>query len=291
MEQITTSILQWNVLAAGLEVSSMPLWGNINHKGSRSNQIASKILQLQPDIICLQELNHFDTLLEYLSSYQYTGQTLLKCHPSVAHILCDGVGIFWSTKKYKLISSLPIKEPDRWNQVCLVLLLEIIDTGKTIMLASTHLKAIQRDYLEQLRCQQVIYFTDTINQWLSSLKCPEPDLFCYVGDMNSTPEDPFKANWKKKSWKGNAIKEFEMRGYKSAWHVYEAKKNNKEDDKVCADIVTFRTHGEVALYDYIMFKGNASVVDASGPRPWSDTTESYHNNPSDHLHLFVTFRL
>jgi len=276
-------------LAAGLEEYSIPKWGNINVPGCRSHQIATKIIQYQPDIICLQELNHFEDLNQFLSAYNYTGLNLLKPEPSAPHIRCDGVGIFWSNLKFKLNSTTSIKERARWNQVCLALLLESLETKKTIMVATTHLKATQRVELETIRCQQVIHFTDTVEHWLTAtLKC-EPDLRCFVGDLNSTPEDPTSSQ--KKEWKGAAIKEFEKRGYKSGWHVYEAKRNNKADDLVCADSVTFRVGGEVALYDYFMFKGNCSVVSAKGPQPWSCPALSYLHNPSDHLPLLVSFQL
>jgi len=284
----TISILQWNVLAAGLEGRSIPKWGNINVPESRSHQIATKIIQYQPDIICLQELNHFEDLNQFLSAYNYTGLNLLKPEPSAPHIRCDGVGIFWSNLKFKLNSTTSIKEPARWNQVCLALLLESLETKKTIMIATTHLKATQREELEAIRCQQVIHFTDTVEHWLTTLKC-EPHFLCFAGDLNSTPEDP--TGHFQKEWKGAAIKEFEKRGYKSGWHVYEAKRNFKADDSVCADVVTFRVRGEVALYDYIMFKGKGSVVSATGPQPWSYPALTTTNHPSDHLPLYVSFQL
>jgi endonuclease/exonuclease/phosphatase family metal-dependent hydrolase len=277
-------------LAAGLEVKAMTKWGNINDSSSRSNQIATKIIQHQPDIICLQELNRFEDILQFLSPFQFTGLQLLKSQPVAPHVTCDGVGIFWSTIKYKLLDTLSIKLSERWNQVCLALILEIIDTGKTVLVAATHLKAKQDESQEQTRLQQVENFTESVNNWLSTVKCPEPELRCFVGDMNSSPDAG--GGLFKKEWKAKAMREFEKRGYKSAWHVFEAKRKGfDEDDKIRADAFTFKTRGEVGLYDYIMYKGKVSVDLAKGPLAWSDPTFSYTNNPSDHLPLFVSFRL
>jgi len=273
------SILQFNVVSAGLENRGLEPWGDVFVPGSRGNCIAQLILSKDADIVCLQELNRFEELSKFLSNYNYEGRLLLKMHPVAEGIDKDGAAIFWKASKFVCSDILKLEGLENWNQICLCCLLE--NGTRKIAVASTHLKAYQTRAQEKVRCEQANKFTELYEKWLQQHE-KSPDLTLFVGDLNSTPD-------KTEKWKGAALTILEKKGYKSSWHVL----NSKELKDT--DVATFSTgKSEVGLYDHIFFKtgltNNVSVKYCDGPQEWTSKRKTSSGNSSDHLPLFVTFQ-
>jgi len=201
-----------NVVACGLEKRALKPWDHVNVKGSRGNDVATLILSKNADIICLEEVSRFEELSVFLKEFGYEGVCCLKAEPVMLKLDRDGVAIFWKIERFKCKGVLRMEKVENWNQVCMCCLLE--NEKRKIAVAVTHLKATQKEFLEELRCRQVLEFTKRYDDWLIHEK---PDLTLFVGDLNSTPGN--------KAWKGLALASLEQRGYKSSWHVFFLPKN------------------------------------------------------------------
>jgi len=220
-------------------------------------------------------VSRFEELSVFLKEFGYEGVCCLKAEPVMLKLDRDGVAIFWKIERFKCKGVLRMEKVENWNQVCMCCLLE--NEKRKIAVAVTHLKATQKEFLEELRCRQVLEFTKRYDDWLIQEK---PDLTLFVGDLNSTPGN--------KAWKGLALATLEQRGYKSSWHVFfsEELKNNT--------VATYCSGSlrEVGLYDYIFYTpfDAVSVKGCEGPRPIEGIRPTTTDNPSDHLFLLVNFQ-
>jgi len=187
-------ILQWNHLSQTL--------GTKNDKfvccppealdwSTRRWRLIEEILRYQPDIVCLQEVDHFNLLDAALGSVGYHGGFMPKPDSPCIYLADnngpDGCAIFVNKSKFEVISeSRRILEV--WNvqsnQVVICLNLKHRETGKEIAVASTHLKARQGALLSTLRNEQ----GNDLLDWLADTAAGRPLLLS--GDFNAEPVEP-----------------------------------------------------------------------------------------------------
>jgi mRNA deadenylase 3'-5' endonuclease subunit Ccr4 len=209
MQQVEeVSIFQWNILADSLEPYGIPDWN------SRKEGVLNWIQKKNADIVCLEEVNHYSAVEEFLISSGYKGKFVQKRHGGGS--IPDGTAIFWKEDKFQCLHDFEIRFP-RWNQVGLSLLLEASGSGRTISVTATHLKAYQTESEEQVREQQVQQFIDAVKAWVES-KSLTPSLWIFAGDLNSTLHTfPTPSS---SGWQGRALFKFLENGYRSVYHDF-----------------------------------------------------------------------
>ncbi|XP_037880284.1 nocturnin [Glossina fuscipes] len=187
-------LLQWNLLSQTLGQSidgfvSCPqnalTWAN------RKFLIVEEILQNQPDIICLQEVDHFKFLQTILGSQNYEGVFYPKPDSPCLYIENnngpDGCAIFINRYKY-ILRNFSTHTLEVWhvqsNQVAIAVNLIIKATGREFCVCTTHLKARHSSLLSKLRNEQgrdLLHFIQKFSEG-------RPVLLC--GDFNAEPIEP-----------------------------------------------------------------------------------------------------
>ncbi|GIL78062.1 hypothetical protein Vretimale_7471 [Volvox reticuliferus] len=158
-------VLQWNVLADGLAQNgdfcrAPPLCLEWEY---RRPLLLQEILEANADIICLQELNHFDELSQVLSSLGYDGAFREK-HASPAlkyEFPPDGMAVFFRRNRFRCCANGVEGRSfhDDWtgreqSQGYLQILLYDMMVGRELLIVTTHLKAKDGAECEDVRLRQ-----------------------------------------------------------------------------------------------------------------------------------------
>eukprot|EP00092_Neocalanus_flemingeri_P005276 GFUD01005678.1.p1 GENE.GFUD01005678.1~~GFUD01005678.1.p1 ORF type:complete len:445 (+),score=120.49 GFUD01005678.1:393-1727(+) len=187
-------IFQWNVLSQALGTKA-DNFVQCNPSAldwqTRRWRIIEEIVRYDPDIICLQEVDHFRMLQRALGSIGYSGRFFPKpdspCIYLESNTGPDGCVIFYKKTTFDFISSCS-KVLEVWgvasNQVVLSLNLRHKKTGKEICVATTHLKARSGALLSTLRNEQ----GKDILEWLETVRVDRPVVL--TGDFNDEPLEP-----------------------------------------------------------------------------------------------------
>eukprot|EP01023_Acetabularia_acetabulum_P066510 TRINITY_DN8994_c0_g1_i3.p1 TRINITY_DN8994_c0_g1~~TRINITY_DN8994_c0_g1_i3.p1 ORF type:complete len:307 (-),score=40.56 TRINITY_DN8994_c0_g1_i3:418-1338(-) len=163
-------VLQWNVLADGLAQNGD--FVKINQPellswDKRKNLVIQELKRFDPDLICLQEVNHFDDFLKpelQLQGYEGSFQAKPKSVAESYGFKSDGIAIFFKSSRFKSVvcqgdcyTNRDSKEVQ--NQVWMFV--DLIDklSQTQIRLVTTHLKAKlgeENDYQRLLQVQQLL---------------------------------------------------------------------------------------------------------------------------------------
>ncbi|PNF20554.1 Nocturnin [Cryptotermes secundus] len=187
-------VLQWNVLSQAL--------GQMNDNfvccpdealewRSRRYHIIEEIVEYCPDVICLQEVDHFNFLKTVLGTQGYRGAFFPKPDSPCLYIKGnngpDGCAIFFKEDKFELLK-VETRVLEVWrvqsNQVAVVMLLRIRETSQEICVATTHLKARTGALLSTLRNEQGKDLLDFVTSHYGG----RPVIIC--GDFNAEPTEP-----------------------------------------------------------------------------------------------------
>jgi len=189
-------IFQWNILSQSLGQKNDGFvccpdealtWEN------RKFLIIEEILQNNPDIICLQEVDHFKFLERVLGSQNYCGIFFPKPDSPCLYIEenngPDGCAIFYKRNKFDLINY-DTRILEVWhvqsNQVAIVANFKLKnDSNKEFTVCTTHLKARNGALLSKLRNEQGKDLLKFVNDISGGNK---PILIC--GDFNAEPIEP-----------------------------------------------------------------------------------------------------
>ncbi|XP_013114219.1 nocturnin isoform X2 [Stomoxys calcitrans] len=187
-------LLQWNLLSQTLGQNNDGFvrcpeealtWEN------RKFLIVQEILQNSPDILCLQEVDHFKFLQNILGSQNYEGIFFPKPDSPCLYIEenngPDGCAIFFKRDRFDL-RNFDTRILEVWrvqsNQVAIAVNLVVKQTGREICVCTTHLKARHGSLLSKLRNEQgrdLIRFVKPFAGDRALIIC---------GDFNAEPTEP-----------------------------------------------------------------------------------------------------
>mmetsp|Transcript_7873 Transcript_7873/g.15341 ORF Transcript_7873/g.15341 Transcript_7873/m.15341 type:complete len:436 (-) Transcript_7873:124-1431(-) len=156
-------VFQWNILADGLAQHGdfVKVPKDLLQWNKRFSLILKEIISSEADIICLQEVNHFEDLRIHLKQLDYCGTFLPKNNsPSEKyHFPPDGIAIFYKLHRYDLLKQ-PITQTfvdtsgHRQSQCCLGLMLHDKVAKQDIFVVTTHFKAKEGRENDEIRlCQ------------------------------------------------------------------------------------------------------------------------------------------
>ncbi|KFB46551.1 hypothetical protein ZHAS_00014586 [Anopheles sinensis] len=157
----------------------------------RRYQLVEEIVQNDPDIICLQEVDHFKFLQKILSAQGYEGVFFPKPDSPCLYINGnngpDGCAVFYKKDRLEMVNHFT-RILEVWrvqsNQVAIAAVLRTRDTNQELCVTTTHLKARKGALLSKLRNEQgkdLLYFIDGIAG-------NRPVILC--GDFNAEPIEP-----------------------------------------------------------------------------------------------------
>lgn len=157
----------------------------------RRYQVIQEIVQNDPDIICLQEVDHFKFLQKILATQNYEGVFFPKPDSPCLYINDnngpDGCAVFYKKDRLELLNHFT-RILEVWrvqsNQVAIAALFRTRDTNQEICVTTTHLKARKGALLSKLRNEQgkdLLYFIDGVAE-------KRPVILC--GDFNAEPIEP-----------------------------------------------------------------------------------------------------
>ncbi|XP_017039950.1 nocturnin isoform X2 [Drosophila ficusphila] len=190
-------LLQWNILSQTLGQHNDGFvrcpeealtWEH------RKYLIVQEILQNQPDVICLQEVDHFKFLQTVLGSQNYAGIFFPKPDSPCLYIEQnngpDGCAVFYKRDKLQL-QGYDTRILEVWrvqsNQVAIAARLRMRSSGREFCVATTHLKARHGALLAKLRNEQGRDLIRFVKQFAGDT----PLLLC--GDFNAEPVEPIYA--------------------------------------------------------------------------------------------------
>lgn len=157
----------------------------------RKFQIVQEIIQTDPDVICLQEVDHFKFLQNMLRSQNYDGVFFPKPDSPCLYVNDnngpDGCAIFYKKNKFELLTCVT-RVLEVWrvqsNQVAMAANLRVIETGDEFCLGTTHLKARNGALLSKLRNEQ----GKDLMRFIKDVAESRPILLS--GDFNAEPVEP-----------------------------------------------------------------------------------------------------
>ncbi|XP_028272594.1 nocturnin isoform X3 [Parambassis ranga] len=288
-------VMQWNILAQALGEGKdgfirCPLDALNWHE--RKYLILEEILTYRPDILCLQEVDHYyDTFQPIMASLGYHGSFLPKpwspCLDVEQNNGPDGCALFYRRSRFSLQATAHLRLSAMMlptNQVAIVQTLNCRMTGRWLCVAVTHLKA--RSGWERLRSAQGADLLQNLRSITSrggsqtEAMGAVPLVVC--GDFNAEPsEDVYR------------------RFSSSPLGLNSAYKLLSSDGQTEPAYTTWkiRPSGEsCSTLDYIWYTHDALSVESLLDIPTEeqigpDRLPSYHY-PSDHLSLLcdVSFR-
>lgn len=258
----------------------------------RKYLILEEILTYHPDILCLQEVDHYyDTFQPILSSLGYHGTFLAKpwspCLDVEQNNGPDGCALFYRRSRFSLQATSHLRLSAMMlptNQVAIVQTLSCRATGRQLCVAVTHLKA--RSGWERLRSAQGADLLQSLRNITSQCGDSEASLggvpLVVCGDFNAEPsEDVYRR------FSSSPL------GLDSAYKLLSA------DGQTEPAYTTWkiRPSGEsCSTLDYIWYSHDALSVECLLDIPTEeqigpDRLPSYHY-PSDHLSLLcdISFR-
>ncbi|GAB0090000.1 Nocturnin [Sergentomyia squamirostris] len=187
-------VFQWNVLSQSLGEKND---GFVNCPDEaltwdcRKYQIVQEIIQNDPDVVCLQEVDHFKFLQMTLGSQNYEGVFFPKPDSPCLYIQSnngpDGCAIFYKKNKFDLVNySTRILQVWRVqsNQVAIAAILRVRQSGKEVCIGTTHLKARHSALLSKLRNEQ----GKDLLRFVSEVAGSRPVILS--GDFNAEPIEP-----------------------------------------------------------------------------------------------------
>ena len=198
MDPQTFKVLQWNILAEGLDgpedFPQSPPESLIY--STRFDRIMDVINLHAPDILCVQELNYPGNF-----AMQLTTLAMIHCakldSPCLPHHPPDGCGLFVSRDRFDILdvtthyyASAASPDADTWdsplaNQCAILAKLRDKRSGKTALVATTHLKAKAGEVERAARLSQTRQLLALVSAKAMHAGERIPVILC--GDFNSDP--------------------------------------------------------------------------------------------------------
>jgi mRNA deadenylase 3'-5' endonuclease subunit Ccr4 len=257
------NVLSYNILVPHYAEHEKPSLKKLPWK-QRKETLANRVVQLEPDCICLQEVEHFDQIAKCMANRGYYG-VFAKRNNSEK----EGCATFYNHRKVDLLSSNKCYFNDGTGRMILQVVVKPKNSDKKISLLNTH----------------VIWESSTVERRSKEIKKTEEFAFeqsqngqsvIVCGDLNTTRND------------GDFLKGFLEKGFVDT--VVQAGNSWKNS------FVEKDSNGKkyFTTYDYI-FSKNIQLVNADingDPNDLkSDLEYSTVKEPSDHLPIIASFKL
>lgn len=283
-EEKDLRILQWNTLADALSVSTptsnfckVPqeylAWDY------RSKLVKDEIEKLDPDIVCLEEVDHYeDFFVPFLSNYEgvFASKQNSPCLNVPDNSGPDGIALFYRSSKFELREQiteyLTEENGEIGNQGFIVVVLEDKISNKLLICAVVHFKA--KIGFEFRRLAQAKSCLEILNGCKRKYQGAR---MVWCGDFNGEPDEPFY----------ELIEGFKL-GFEDAYL------------QALGEHPPFSTwkirpmYTEKRLIDYIWFTSSgfsvSSVLLPMDENRVPDTKFPSLNHPSDHILLCVDFK-
>jgi len=193
LQQNTLRVFQWNILAQaiGTKIDKFVLADSrALDWASRRWRVVEEIIRHQPDLVCLQEVDHYPFISSALASSGYSGRFCPKpdsaCYYVPDNSGPDGCAVLYREDKFSLLS-VEKKVLTAWqsetNQVVLALVLQHRQTARQLCVVTTHLKARKGALLANIREQQ----GEDLMSWLEELS--DGRSLILTGDFNAEPSE------------------------------------------------------------------------------------------------------
>ena len=155
----------------------------------RKHKLLEEIRSVNPDILCLQEVDYFDFFKSTLEPCGYDGTFMMKPNsPTLVKLINngpDGCAIFIKRSVLELVNSKSVViEVDNktTNQVAIACKVRLLSGDHEFGIICTHLKA--KDSWEKYRYSQGKFLLEFLEKNFAEL----PLIIC--GDFNAAPEEP-----------------------------------------------------------------------------------------------------
>ncbi|XP_043189108.1 nocturnin-like isoform X2 [Amphibalanus amphitrite] len=190
-------IMQWNTLSQTLGVHN----DNFTECPSaaldwetRRYRLIEEISHYAPDVLCLQEVDHFKFFQKALGTIGYSGVFFEKPDSPCIYIKGnngpDGCALFFRNERFELVRT-ETRVIEVWkvqsNQVVVLAILRDRRTGHEVCAVTTHLKARSGALLSAIRSEQ----GKDLLSFVSSHAGNRPIIVC--GDFNAEPSEPVYA--------------------------------------------------------------------------------------------------
>ena len=249
---------------------------------TRRLKILEEILTYSPDILCLQEVDHFGYLKAALESVGYKGHFFPKPDSPALYTTNsngpDGCAVFYDSSKLNLIKYdsviLETLEGYATNQVAVNAVLKIQNTEDIFCVANTHLKA--KEGWERLRQHQGQYLLKYLRKFAEG----KPLIIC--GDFNAeSSEGVYDVMSCSDLNIDSAYKMLSDKDEEPAYTTWKIRGTVNSTSEVCRTI------------DYIWYSKDKVKVDGLLELPTAEQIgvnrlPSY-SYPSDHLSLVADF--
>lgn len=187
-------IMQWNVLSQALAISSdkfvacppeaLSWW-------TRRWRLLEELVSTRPDILCLQEVDHFQFFKHTLGSIGFKGTFFAKpdspCYYIPGNNGPDGCAIFVDETKFEILDT-KTRSLEVWgyqsNQVVILCKIRRRVDNFDFWVATTHLKARQGPLLSTMRREQGKDLMEFVKLFSGS------NAVIVTGDFNAIPGEP-----------------------------------------------------------------------------------------------------
>jgi endonuclease/exonuclease/phosphatase family metal-dependent hydrolase len=123
----------------------------------RLRRIIKTVLDCNPDVVCLQEVDDWQGFLENLAPHGYDGRFCKKAGRSL-----DGSAIFWKTDKLSFVEESDLQFA---NAVMKALIIRLVTpSGLPVVVCATHLKAGVTAEMEEVRAEQAELLVNHLDQ-------------------------------------------------------------------------------------------------------------------------------
>ncbi|XP_026840894.1 protein angel [Drosophila persimilis] len=192
-------VVSYNILAQDLLVEHFYLYGELRTDcltwRRRLQNIQREILTLDPDILCLQEMQ-YDHIFDLMQGLRVgNGKKLEYVYKKKTGERTDGCAIIYDACKFQLLDQRPIEFYDQnvklLNRENVALFAKLGLKGQTekeFIVATTHL--LYNPKRDDVRCAQVTRLLEELETFSCDPKSGQVTPIVLTGDFNSVPNSP-----------------------------------------------------------------------------------------------------
>eukprot|EP00795_Rhopilema_esculentum_P000578 gene578-10266_t len=278
-------VMQYNILADALGTGA----GNFEKVPKdclpwsfRKHRIIEQILHLDPDVVCLEEVDHFHDVFQPLfEELDFSGFFFPKkdspCLRTPDNNGPDGVAIFYRKSKFSLIEIdsryLNNTEKQPSNQPVLICMLQSKQSEKCVCFAATHFKA--KKGFEELRAVQAKSCLHFIEEFRKKVSPESAVILC--GDFNGAPSEKFYEILENHCGKYLQSAYKEANGKELTYTTWKIRQDN--ETKHTIDYIWF-SHEQLKVVSFLDLPVEDDVPESRFPS---------FSCPSDHLPLCCEF--